>query len=279
MESALDHPTQLSSLAIRAGTDVTLFDGSMPHVKREDLIFPQAIWQEIDRIIEENQRVDLLRSYGLEPRHRLLLSGSPGTGKTTLAALLASELMLPLLRVDYAMLFGSLLGETTQRLGSILDEASTRACVLLLDEFDALGKSREDPVDTGEVKRVLNYLLLRLEELPTHVIVVAATNRPQSLDRALWRRFDLLLQLPQVTAATLSAWITRAQERSIAPFDLSLTALRQALRGLSFAELEAFFQNIQRDYVLGLPAASMKAIMRKRIQEATKLPRTARSKG
>jgi len=278
MESALDRPAQVQQLALTLSSDIALFDRSIPNVKREDLIFPPVVWRDIDRVIEENQRIDLLRSYGLEPRHRLLLSGSPGTGKTTLASLLAAELMLPLLRVNYAMLFGSLLGETAQRLGAVLDEASNRACVLLLDEFDALGKTRDDPIDTGEVKRTLNYLLVRLEELPAHVIVVAATNRPEALDRALWRRFDIALTLPNVTPTTLGAWIAHARERSIDAFGISDVNLRRGLRGLSFAELEAFFQDVQREYVLSLPDASMKQVLQQRLHEVKPRPQLRRVK-
>lgn len=270
LEAALQSSSQqLRALSGTTVPDTIAIDQSFPALRREDLIFPDQVWNSYDELLQENQRRDLLRSYGLEPRHRILISGAPGTGKTSLAYLLATELMLPMLHVNYASLFGSLLGETSQQLKSVLDFASGRSCVLLLDEFDSLGKSRDDPYDIGEVKRVLNYLLVKLEALPSHVVVIGATNRPDALDEAVWRRFQKVIDLPPVTSATLEQWIRRANERSIEPLGLPLAKLKESLTDLTFAELENVFQDIQRQFVLNTPNIPMKNIVVQRIKRAS----------
>jgi SpoVK/Ycf46/Vps4 family AAA+-type ATPase len=267
MESTLREAVpNVQPLMTQSSSDLSVVEQSCPIVRREDLIFPSAIWRDYDELLQENQRRELLRSYGLEPRHRILLAGGPGTGKTSLAALLATDLMVPLLHVNYAALFGSLLGETSQQLQRVMEFAAGRECVLLLDEFDSLGKTRDDPNDAGEVKRILNFLLVRLEMLPSHVVVVGATNRPESLDGAVWRRFQKFISLPDVTSETLDQWIERADKRSIEPFGISHTAIKRYLVNLSFAELEMTFQDIQRHYVLSLPNASMRGVVSQRLR-------------
>jgi AAA+ superfamily predicted ATPase len=185
--------------------------------------------------------------------------------------------MLPLLQVNYSALFGSLLGETSQQLQRVLEFASGRSCVLLLDEFDSLGKTRDDPNEVGEVKRVLNFLLVKMEVLPSHVIVIAATNRPKALDDAVWRRFQKIIDLPGVTASTLSQWIRRANERSIEPWGVAPSSLKSHLRGLTFAELELAFQDIQRQFVLNAPHVPMKQIVAQRLKRPTVSSRTTKS--
>jgi hypothetical protein len=267
MEATLEAGAdQLLVTPNRAIVEQAAVEQSYPALRREDLIFPPAVWQSYEELLQENQRRDLLRSYGLEPRHRILLSGAPGTGKTSLASLLATELMLPLLHVNYAALFGSLLGETSQQLQRVFEFASGRSCVLLLDEFDSLGKTRDDANDSGEVKRVLNFLLVKLEALPSHVIVIGATNRPKSLDEAVWRRFQKVIDLPGVTPGTLDQWIRRANTRSLEPLGVAPSTIRKYLHGMSFAELELAFQDIQRQYVLNAPQVSMKQIVKQRLE-------------
>ena len=131
-----------------------------------------------------------MRSHGLQPRHRVLLAGPPGNGKTALAEAIAEALALPFLIVRYEALIGSFLGETAQRLAQLFAFARTLPCVLFFDEFDVVGKERGDAHETGEIKRVVSNLLLQIDALPSHVIAVAATNHSELLDSAVWRRFQ-----------------------------------------------------------------------------------------
>ena len=233
----------------------------------DDLVLSSVTRQACNELIEEQHRSELLRSYNLQPRHRVLLIGPPGNGKTSLAEALAHDLMVPLLVVRYEGIIGSYLGETASRLKRVLDYVRTQQCVLFLDEFDAIGKERGDVHETGEIKRVVSSLLLQLDALPSYVVVVAASNHPELLDRAVWRRFQLRLQLATPNLKQLEEWFRRFQERFDQPLGFTPRALAGKLKGKSFAEAEEFAADIQRRYVLGLPSASVAAIVRERLDQ------------
>lgn len=213
-------------------------------------------------LVEEQQRKDILRSHGLEPRHRVLLSGPPGNGKTTLAEAIAYELMVPLFVVRYEAVIGSFLGETSSRLKRLFDFVRTHHCVLFFDEFDTLGKERGDTHETGEIKRVVSSLLLQIDALPSHVVVVTATNHAELLDRAVWRRFQLRLNLPEPTTAQKVQWFKRFQERLEVPLGITPETLATRLPSNSFSDLEEFCQDIYRRYVLGLPDSNLREVVK-----------------
>ncbi len=221
----------------------------------------------IQELVEEQQRQDLLRSYGLEPRHRVLLSGPPGNGKTTLAEGLAYELMVPLFVVRYEAVVGSFLGETSGRLKRLFDFARTHHCVLFFDEFDTLGKERGDTHETGEIKRVVSSLLLQIDGLPSHVVVVTATNHAELLDRAVWRRFQLRLTLPVPTLDQRTEWFERFQKQLSVPLGITSKSLASRLKVTSFSDLEQFCEDVHRRYVLALPSGDIKAIIADRIEQ------------
>lgn len=152
----------------------------------EEMVLPEEVKKVIGTFIEEQLRADLLRSYGLEPRHKIILAGKPGTGKTSFAEALAERLMVPLFVVRYDALIGSYLGETATRLRQLFDFVSTRKCILFFDEFDTIGKERGDSQELGEIKRVVSSLLLMTDSLPNYTIVIGASNHPELLDRAVW---------------------------------------------------------------------------------------------
>lgn len=147
-------------------------------------------------IVAERSATQPLMEAGLEPTKSLLLTGPPGVGKTMTARFLASSLELPLMVLDLTAVVSSYLGRTGQNLRAALDYARSSPCVLLLDEFDAIAKRRDDPSDIGELKRIVNVLLLELENWPASGLLVGATNHPELLDRAIWRRFDRVLAIP-----------------------------------------------------------------------------------
>ena len=179
-----------------------------------DMVLPSTVRKAAEELIEEQHRSDLLRSRSLEPRNRVLLLGPPGNGKTTLAEALAGDLSLPFLQVRYESVIGSYLGETASRLARLFDQVRQRRCVLFFDEFDAIGKERGDRQETGEIKRVVSSLLLNVDALPSYVVVVAATNHGELLDRAVWRRFQLRLSLPAPTTTQIIEWFQRFQADS-----------------------------------------------------------------
>jgi SpoVK/Ycf46/Vps4 family AAA+-type ATPase len=212
-------------------------------------------------LVEEHHRADLLRSHNLEPRHRVLLAGPPGNGKTSLAEALASELAVPQLVVRYESVIASYLGETAVRLSRLFEQVRTRRCVLFFDEFDVVGKERGDIHETGEIKRVVSSLLLQVDALPSYVVVVTATNHPELLDRAVWRRFQLRLDLPPPTASQVEEWFGRFEERLGLKLGVAPSALAKRLHRPNFSDLDQFGQDVQRRYVLALPEANLRSIV------------------
>jgi SpoVK/Ycf46/Vps4 family AAA+-type ATPase len=214
-----------------------------------ELVLAQETREICQEIVEEQHRSELLQAHNLEPRHRILLAGPPGNGKTALADALAFELAVPFLVVRYEALIASFLGETSARLQRVFEYAHTRHCVLFFDEFDTLGKERGDTHETGEIKRVVSSLLLQIDALPSYVVVVVATNHPELLDRAVWRRFQVRLQLPRPTPAQREEWFARMHDRG-ALIGLSPKSLAARFPSANFSELEDFTLDLQRRLVL-----------------------------
>lgn len=247
--------------------DRTSFVEIRPRRSLGSLVLPSVALEACREVVEEHHRADLLRSHGLEPRHRILLSGPPGNGKTTLAEALAFELGVPLLVVRYESIIGSYLGETAVRLAKLFALVRTERCVLFFDEFDVIGKERGDVHETGEIKRVVSSLLLQVDQLPSHVVVVAATNHSELLDRAAWRRFQVRLPLPVPTSGQRVEWLKQFEARTGVSFGQSHSAVAKTLGTVSFAELELFALDVQRRYVLSLPDVDARAIIARRLRQ------------
>lgn len=239
----------------------SLINEVTPQLKFSDLILPKSVEESLKELIEEQSRVDLLRSYSLEPRNRVLLIGPPGNGKTSLAEAVAEQMMVPLIVVRYEGVIGSYLGETASRLKNVIEYASTRRCVLLFDEFETLGKERGDTHETGEIKRVVSSLLMQIDSLPSHVIVIAATNHSELLDKAVWRRFQLRLQLPLPTRIQIQKWFKKFETTHNIELSYANETLAKKLYGSNFSEIEEFGRVVLRKYVLSQPNANIRSII------------------
>ncbi len=224
----------------------------VPRRRLEDLVLPDVVRRAVGELVEEQQRADLLRAHGVEPRHRVLLVGPPGTGKTSLAEAMAEAAAVPLFLVRYELMIGSYLGETAARLKRVFDYARTTPCVLFFDEFDAIGKERGDIHETGEIKRVVTSLLMQVDDLPSYAIIAAATNHPELLDRASWRRFQLRLPLPMPTTQALACYIEKFVQRFNEPLGQLPATIAKQLGKISYAEVEQFCLDLQRRHVLAL---------------------------
>ena len=243
-----------------------LLDELIPTRELKDMILPNEAEASIREMVDEQFRADLLRTYNLEPRHRILLVGPPGNGKTTLAEAIAHALNVPLFAVRYEAVIESYLGETAQRIGQVFEHARSRHCVLFFDEFDVVGKERGDVHETGEIKRVVSSLLLQVDQLPSYVVVVTASNHPELLDRAVWRRFQILLELPVPRQGQIEEWFKRFEQRTGHSWGMTPRSLAQRLRGLSFAEIEDFGTDIQRRTILDQPDADFRKIVEQRLR-------------
>ena len=225
-----------------------------------DLILDDQTRKTVDTFVEEQHRTSILRAHGLDPRHRLMLVGPPGNGKTTLAEAIAEALVLPLFVVRYEALIGSYLGETAGRLKRVFDYICTTPCVVFFDEFDAIGKERGDNRETGEIKRVVSSLLMHVDELPSYTVVIAASNHAELLDRAVWRRFQLRISLPKPTKKDLEKYFKRHYRNLNANPGITPSKLASTLDLASFSEAEDFILDVRRQEVLSAPEGDLRSI-------------------
>src|SRR5260370_9938159 len=197
----------------------------------------------------------------MQRRHRVWLSGHPGNGKPSRAEASDEALAVQFFSVRYDALVGSYLGETNTRLARLFDYARTVPCVLFFDEFDSIGKERGDTHETGEIKRVVSFLLMQIDQLPSYVVTVAATNHAELLDRAVWRRFQLLLALPQPSRDALAIFLHLQFDSWPEPAGLRAEALADTLGKVSFAEALDFCQTVRRQHILSLANPAIRDIV------------------
>lgn len=221
-----------------------------PRRRFDELILPDVTLTAVQQLVEEQQRASLLRSHALEPRHSALLVGPPGNGKTSLAEAIAESLAVPFFVVRYESMIGSFLGETASRMKRVFDYARTTPCVLFFDEFDTVGKERGDTHETGEIKRVVTSLLMQIDDLPSYVVVLGATNHAELLDRAVWRRFQLRLQLPAPSQKQLASYLSVLGERTDLKIGIGAHQIARTLGKVSYSEAEQFFLDLARRQVL-----------------------------
>ena len=156
----------------------------------DDLIVADGVRARLERIVGENRAFEDLLHYGLRPTSRVLLCGPPGTGKTLTAKVVATAMGYRLVHVMFDSIVSPYLGETASNLRRIFEFAASGRFVVMFDEFDIVGKKRDDPHEHGEIKRLVNNFMQMMDDFKGRSIILAATNHQHLLDRALWRRFD-----------------------------------------------------------------------------------------
>jgi len=226
--------TRVTSIAQPRGDLADLVIASHPTVGLKDLVLPAQLEAHVTRVLAEQRQRKHLLDHGFEPVHRLLFEGPPGTGKTMTAAVLAHELALPLLTVRLDSLLSKFMGESAAKLRVIFEGVEEQRAVYLFDEFDALGGDRAGN-DVGEARRILNSFLMLIETSGSESLLIAATNHRSILDRALFRRFDMVLDyaLPDPKQG---AAVIRGRLGSVAR-GVRWQSLAPTMQGLSHADL------------------------------------------
>lgn len=231
------------------GELASLLSVQTPHIRFADMVLPQPLADRLQRVLTEQRQQGKLREHGLVPRRKLLLIGPPGSGKTMTASALGGELHLPLFTIMLEGLITKFMGETAAKLKLVFDAMRQTTGVYLFDEFDAMGARRNQSNDVGEIRRVLNSFLQLLEKDSSQSVIVAATNHPDLLDRALFRRFDDVIEygLPDPPAAR------EILARKLTVFDTSRvewTRILSESEGLSQADLARASEEAAKDAVL-----------------------------
>lgn len=215
----------------------------------DELVLNTTVSSVLRNIIDEVRCWPALDAAGIPRRQRFLLQGPPGCGKTTAAEALATELGRPLLVVRLDAVVSSYLGETASNLRRILDYADQAPFVVLFDEFDALGRSRDDNSEHGEMKRVVTAFLQMTDRYRGPSLLLAATNHPSLLDEALWRRFDEVLTLGLPTVHQLRQ-VLRLRLKGVPHSGLDIDNFASALKGMPHAAAEKLIVDARRNALL-----------------------------
>lgn len=219
------------------------------NVIMDHVVLPKHVKRVVEEFIEEQDENQLYISNGLSPRNKMMLMGPPGNGKTALSKAIANRMGCPLYFVRYDALLSAKQGETSRRLHAIFEFVKTHRCILFFDEVDAIGKDRSDDNEAGDIKRVVSTLLVQLDDVPPHVIVLGATNHPEMLDKAIWRRFHIRVMLPNPSTDEFEAYLKLAFARYGHHPETNLRILGIRLEAENFAEVEVFVEDVVRTFI------------------------------
>lgn len=219
-------------------------------VRINQMVLDEAVRNRLLRIIREQKNFNQLREHGLFPRQRILLMGPPGCGKTMTASALSSEMGMPLFVVRLDALFTKFLGETAAKLRLIFEAVEKSRGVFLFDEFDSLGLARGSQHDVAEMRRVLNTFLVLIENMKGYSMIIAASNHPEALDSALFRRFDDLIQFKMPQVKELETLIKNRIAGVKNEPKISWTKIRPMLAGLSYADAARIADEAMKEIII-----------------------------
>jgi SpoVK/Ycf46/Vps4 family AAA+-type ATPase len=260
------HPSKESSrkltvIPFEREKQLPLVETIVPERRASDLILTRSNQHLLLSLVNEFRQRETLGAHGLRPRSRLLFCGPPGCGKTLCAEVFANEVKLPLLVASMDVLVSSLLGETATNLKKIFDFAAAQPVVLLLDEFDAIARLRDDETLNGELRRVVNSLLTLIEKFRGHGFVIAATNHERQLDPAIWRRFDEVVFFEKPNRGEIIR-LLNLKFRNFAR-DFESAEVADALNGFSHSDIERVCINaIRRSILSGQRMVTRRRLLR-----------------
>ncbi|UZA71710.1 AAA family ATPase [Pseudomonas viridiflava] len=210
-----------------------------------------SIEQPLMQLLRERKQIKKLASLGLHPTKSSVFVGAPGVGKTITARWIAAQLGLPLLVLDLTAVMSSLLGKSGANIRAALDYAKRTPSVLFLDEIDAIAKRRSDESDIGELKRLVTVILQEVDEWPSTGLLLAATNHPELIDPALWRRFDMVIEFKAPDAKAIEAAVSRFLGPDASKFEKWMGLLSYIFQNQSFSDIERDIQRLRRTLALG----------------------------
>jgi SpoVK/Ycf46/Vps4 family AAA+-type ATPase len=216
----------------------------------DDLLLPEAHRQALEEVKLELQRESYLVRNGVAPRRTLLFTGPPGCGKSVTAEALARELDREFAVVNLSTVVSSFLGDTAKNLSSIFEAASVEPWVVLFDEFDAIGKERAERTDHGELKRVVTAFLQQLDNFNGPSVLVAATNHPDLVDLAVWRRFQIVLQFDPPSVHDLRELLRLKLRPLKRESNFNVEAAASACKGLTQADVSQVVEDAHRQHLL-----------------------------
>ena len=233
---SIGEPRPIIPIAQPKGELSGLLSVTYPKQRLVDLILPGSLHHRLERIIKEQRQASRIRSHGLHPRRKILFVGPPGTGKTLSAAVLAGELSLPLFEVRLERLITKFMGETAAKLRLIFDGIAQSRGVYLFDEFDSIGSQRGLANDVGEIRRVLNSFLQFIDGDASQSLILAATNHPEILDYALFRRFDDVIKYELPSGEQITETL-QTKLASVRKGWKTWRRLTDEAKGMSYAEI------------------------------------------
>ena len=261
----------VDAIPVDLDTRIQLARPEYPVLVETEPVWSPEVREQLEQIVAERQRESELLQAALHPTKSVLCTGAPGVGKTLAAKWIAHRLDRPLITLDLAAVMSSFLGRTGNNVRNVLDYAKGVECVFLLDEFDAVAKRRDDAVEVGELKRLVTVLLQEIDDWPSSGLLIAATNHPELLDPAVWRRFERIVRFPMPTDEQISEAVQRqiGNDRST---DRWIAVLARALGGMSFAEVEREIVRARRQAVMQhCPLVeALKRVVRERARELSR---------
>lgn len=214
------------------------------------MVLEDNVKSRLEKLINEQQKIDILLHHNLHPRRKLLLVGPPGTGKTMTAQAIAGELGIPVFIIRLDGILSKFMGESIVKLRMIFDVMPQQRGVYLFDEFDSIGSNRNQTQDIGEIKRILNTFLINIDKDKSNSIIIAATNLPEVLDKALFRRFDDIITYPLPSISEINETIKKYCRGFVFDQKLNLKSINEITGSLNYTDIVKACEEAIKEMIL-----------------------------